>query len=518
MIDKPMLQRAGRHFGSALTLFKSAAALLLAAAPALTVHAAPDARFPELPLVCDTIAAPEGDRVAFYVYAVGVQIYRWDGTAWVFVAPEATLYADANHHGQVGTHFGTPNGPAWQSNSGSKVVEQRVNGCTPDPTAIQWLLLRTISHEGDGVFAGVTHVQRVNTVGGVAPSTSGAVVGEERRVPYTADYVFHRSSERFQQNNLVSDLPNAAQLQDTNLVNAWGVTFGGTGPFWVANNGSGKATLYAVTNDVSGTEFVTKQGLEVKIPGEGRPTGVASNNKSAFNGDAFLFATFDGIIAGWRSALGTTAETLATRPTAIYTGLTTATNSAGPLLLAANFAEGTLDVYAPNSVLVAQFRDANAPSDYRPFNVQLINNMVFVMFARPDAGQGRGLIDVFDPETGSFRRFATGVDAGGDLGQINSPWGITLAPLTFGTHGGDLLVGNFGSGTIMSFGLDGKFHGLLKDVDGGAIEIERLWGLTFGNGGRAGNVETLFFAAGPFAESHGLFGSIKPAAEPDSHK
>jgi uncharacterized protein (TIGR03118 family) len=515
MIKNSKLQRAGRRFGSAFTSLKSTAALLLGALPALTAYAAADARFPELPPLCDAIAAPDGDRIAFYIYAVGVQIYRWDGTAWVFVAPEATLYADANHHGKVGTHFGTPNGPAWQSNSGSKVVEQRVNGCTPDPSAIQWLLLRTISQEGAGIFAGVTHVQRVNTVGGVPPSTSGTVIGEERRIPYTADYVFYRSSERFEQNNLVSDLPNAARLQDTNLFNAWGVTFSGTGPFWVANNGSGKATLYAVTNDINGTEFVTKQGLEVRIPG-GKPTGVVSNNKSAFNGDAFLFATFDGIIAGWRSALGTTAETLATRPTAIYTGLTITTNSTGPVLLAANFAEGTVDVYGANSALVAQFTDASAPGDYRPFNVQIINNTVYVMFARPEAGLGRGLIDVFDPETGSFRRFATGTEAGGNLGQISSPWGIALAPLTFGVHGGDLLVGNFGSGTIMSFGVDGKFHGLLKDVNGGPVEIERLWGLTFGNGGRAGNVETLFFAAGPFAETHGLFGSLTPASEPDS--
>ena len=96
------------------------------------------------------------------------------------------------------------------------------------------------------------------------------------------------------------------------------------------------------------------------------------------------------------------------------------------------------------------------------------------MFAKPEDGQGRGLIDVFDPENGTFHRFATGTDAGGNLSQINSPWGLALAPGSFGKHGGDLLIGNFGSGTIMTFGPDGKFHGLLKGIDGKAIAIERL--------------------------------------------
>src|SRR5262249_14784656 len=146
----------------------------------------------------------------------------------------------------------------------------------------------------------------------------------------------------------------------------------------------------------------------------------------------------------------------------VYTGLAVVTNSSGPLLLAANFAEGTLDAYDTNATLVAQFVDRQAPAGYAPFNVQVINGAVFVMFAKPQAGHGRGLIDVFDPETGAFQRFVTGRDAGGKLREINSPWGIVQAPNSFGKHGGDLLVGNFGNGTIMAFGQDGEFHGLLE--------------------------------------------------------
>jgi uncharacterized protein (TIGR03118 family) len=363
----------------------------------------------------------------------------------------------------------------------------------------------------------VSYVQRVNTAGGLAPSAPGAFVGEERQVPYTAEYFFYRYTARlYRQNNLVSDLPGVAQLQDANLVNAWGLAFSGSGPLWVGNNGTGKATLYAVTNDDSGLEIVGKQTLEVTIPGAGRPTGVVSNNKGGFNGDLFLFASLDGTLSGWRSALGANAEILATRSGAVYTGLALATNSQGPLLLAANFAEATLDAYRADASLVAQFADANAPAGYAPFNVQVVDGAVFVMFAKQEAGRGRGLINVFDPETGAFHRFATGTDAGGNLHQIDSPWGAALAPNSFGKHGGDLLFGNFGNGTIMAFGTDGKFHGLLKGIQHNPIVIEKLWGLTFGNGGRAGSPDRLFFAAGPVNESHGLLGSLEPAGESDS--
>src|SRR5262245_15840796 len=88
----------------------------------------------------------------------------------------------------------------------------------------------------------------------------------------------------FEQINFVSDLPGAL-LQDTNLVNAWGVAFSASSPFWVSDNGTGKATLYAVTNDSSGAPHVVKQALEVTVPGEGNPTGMVFNNGSGLNGD-----------------------------------------------------------------------------------------------------------------------------------------------------------------------------------------------------------------------------------------
>ena len=91
--------------------------------------------------------------------------------------------------------------------------------------------------------------------------------------------------ETYRQINLVSDQPGVALLQDTNLVNAWGISASSTSPFWVSDNGAGKATLYAVTNDAQGAPHVAKQGLEVMIPGEGNPTGQVFNDMGGFHGD-----------------------------------------------------------------------------------------------------------------------------------------------------------------------------------------------------------------------------------------
>jgi uncharacterized protein (TIGR03118 family) len=301
------------------------------------------------------------------------------------------------------------------------------------------------------------------------------------------------------------------------------MSFSGTSPFWVSANGTGKALLYSVTNDAGGMAHVSKVGLEVSIPGEGNPTGQVFNNAGGLNGDVFIFASEDGTISGWRPALGTAAEVLTNRATAIYKGLALVTNGPTPMLLAANFGERTLDAYDLNANLIGQFSDSHAPSDYAPFNVQSLAGHVFVTFAKTSGGTddvpgpGHGLIDVFNPTTGRFHRFATGSDAGGHLREINSPWGLAIAPRGFGEHKDKLVVGNFGSGTIMSFEADGDFQGLLRGVNHRTIVIEGLWGLAFGNGGRAGVPGTLYFAAGPGGEGHGLIGSLETVRDHDHY-
>jgi uncharacterized protein (TIGR03118 family) len=321
----------------------------------------------------------------------------------------------------------------------------------------------------------------------------------------------------YRQVNLVSDQPGVALVQDTNLVNAWGMSFSPASPFWISANGTGRSTLYAVTNDAFGAPQVAKQALEVTIPGEGSPTGQVFNNTTNFNGDLFLFVSEDGVISGWRGALGTEAEVLATRSTAIYKGVTLASAAGEPVLLAANFAEGTVDVYDGGANLVGQLADPHAPPGYAPFNVQNLDGLVFVTFAKQDAnkvddvaGQGHGLIDVLDLSSGTFHRFAAGSDAGGRLREFNSPWGVAIAPDQFGNRADKLLVGNFGSGTIMTFDEHGHFEGLLASQPGRPVVIEGLWAIGFGSGGRAGVPGTLYFTAGPDDESHGLFGSLEP--------
>ena len=134
-----------------------------------------------------------GHKVAFHAYVEGVQIYRWNGTSWSFVGPEALLYADAEGNSIVGIHYGGPGGPHWESTSGSTVVGTVVERGTPDPNAIDWLKLKAVSHTGPGIFDGVTFIQRVNTVGGKAPTDPGDFVGEEASVVYTAEYFFYRA-------------------------------------------------------------------------------------------------------------------------------------------------------------------------------------------------------------------------------------------------------------------------------------------------------------------------------------
>ena len=138
---------------------------------------------------CANLNAPAGSKLLAHYYASGVQIYRWSGMNWTFVAPEAVLFADAGGNRKVGTHYA---GPTWESVSGSKVVGTVSQRCTADTTAIPWLSLDVASSEGPGIFQRVTFIQRLNTVGGVAPSAPGSAAGEAVKVPYTAEYFFYR--------------------------------------------------------------------------------------------------------------------------------------------------------------------------------------------------------------------------------------------------------------------------------------------------------------------------------------
>lgn len=143
-----------------------------------------------LPAVCNNLEVPAGHKIVSRVYALGVQSYRWNGETWVFVEPVATLYADASHHEKVGVHYA---GPTWESNNGSKIVAARLEACSPEPNHIPWLLLQTVTTNTPTIPNTVTYIQRVNTVGGLAPTAPGRSVGAVAEVPYTAEYYFYRA-------------------------------------------------------------------------------------------------------------------------------------------------------------------------------------------------------------------------------------------------------------------------------------------------------------------------------------
>jgi uncharacterized protein (TIGR03118 family) len=279
------------------------------------------------------------------------------------------------------------------------------------------------------------------------------------------------------------------------------------------------STLYSV-NQL--TNAPTKLGLEVTIPGDGGVTGQVFNTNiagGAFNKDAFLFVSEDGTISGWRAALGTTAETLQSASDAVYKGTALATIGSNTYLYAANFHSGAIDVLkgtagAPN--LTGNFTDPSLPLGYAPFDIRLLGDKLYVTYALQGSGKdeqhgaGFGFVSVFDTQGNFLGRVAS-------QGTLNAPWGLAIAPSSFSQFAGDLLIGNFGDGTINAFNLTtGKFDGQLLGADGKPLVVDGLWGLIAGNDGLAGNSNTIYFSAGPQDESNGVFGALSVVPESSS--
>jgi uncharacterized protein (TIGR03118 family) len=314
----------------------------------------------------------------------------------------------------------------------------------------------------------------------------------------------------FVQTNLASDQSGVAPTTDANLVNAWGIAASGSSPFWIGANGTGTSVLYNGAG--------VKQGLTVTIPGNGPVTGVAFNATTNFNSDLFLFASEDGAVSGWRGALGTTAETLVSASTAnVYKGLTDGNTGSGEYVYLANFRNGRIDVLPGTGApaLTGTFTDPTLPSGYAPFDIANFGGTLYVTYAQQDAakhddvsGAGNGFVDTYDLHGNFIARLVSN-------GALNSPWRLAIAPAGFGDVGGDLLVGDFGDGSIHAYNpTTGAFVETLTDANGNPLSIDGLWGLEFGNGGSAGPTSTLYFTAGPDGESHGLFGELNAVPEP----
>jgi uncharacterized protein (TIGR03118 family) len=325
----------------------------------------------------------------------------------------------------------------------------------------------------------------------------------------------------FIQHNLVSDIPGLAVTTDPNLKNPWGIAFGPTSPFWIADNATGVSTLYN-TN-------AQKLALTVTIPpppgssDTAAPTGIVFNGTQDFvvtsggrSGPAiFIFATEDGTISGWNPTVNGTAAILAADNSgseAVYKGLALASNQFGNFLFATDFRNNAVDVFDRQFHLVNSFTDSSLPPGFAPFGITNIQGHLFVSFALQEApdneddepGPGNGFVDEFSPTGQLVRRVAS-------QGTLNSPWGMAYAQNS-GRFNNALLVGNFGDGTINAFDFTtGDFLGQLISTQGQPIMIDGLWALTFGNGAQGGHSGVLYFTAGLNDESDGLFGDLQPA-------
>lgn len=346
-------------------------------------------------------------------------------------------------------------------------------------------------------------------------------------------------------------------VPDPNLVNPWGIGESGGSPFWISDNNAGVATLYSATATVP----VARLALVVSIPTPGDPlgksgtptglvfnidggptggfkvSGVDATGKPATASAVFLFSTEDGTILGWNPGVnpvgfdpvrdqarkGTFAIIAVDNSTnpdavngAVYKGLAIAKDSAGrTLLYATNFRSGAVEVYddtfsTPKNPPLPSgaFADPKLKSGYAPFNVAALNGKLFVTYAVQDetkhddlAGQSHGIVDTFNLDGSGQERFA-------QHGQLNSPWGVAVAPASFGRFAGDILIGNFGNGHINVYSPDGEFVDKLRNSNGQAIVIDGLWTLKVGNNGNGGDANKVYFTAGPNGESDGLFGSL----------
>lgn len=366
-------------------------------------------------------------------------------------------------------------------------------------------------------------------------------------------------AQQYQQTNLDSDIVGLAinpQGADGVLCNPWGIATAPGSPVWVANNNSGTSTLYDVNGNLLGGPLVVEIPPTTALKANcadnstgatGTPTGVVFTGGSGFvipgtnppKSAIFTFVTEDGTISAWGG--GKSAVPILDNSKvglgAVYKGATLALNGKQPLLYVTNFREGTIETYDSNFSPVhldadgdgdddsdEAFRDHAIPRGFAPFNVQAVTDSsnttsLYVTYAKQNAAKhddfdapGLGFVDKFSPAGKLLQRLKPGA-------WLDAPWGVALAPASFGFFGNHLLIGNVGSGQIAVYDPGtGRFDGLLRDQNGHALQNQRLWALHFSDGiSRNGNPptqgppNTLFFTAGINDEADGLFGTITPA-------
>jgi uncharacterized protein (TIGR03118 family) len=337
------------------------------------------------------------------------------------------------------------------------------------------------------------------------------------------------NADGFSQTNLLSNIPGLATITDPNLKNPWGVSFANGSPIWISDQGTQTSILPGVT----GSTGVKATPFTVNIPpmGASGPTGQVANGMgmgfdvgNGGNGKsaAFIFANLNGSIAAWNGTPQTQAFTQTSVAGASFTGL--AINKTDTELFAANTAgAGGIDVFNNAFQQVTEplgaFATPTAVSakGLVPFNVTDLGGNVFVTYApsghvpQTMATAGQGAVVEFS-ESGVVENTITN-------NALASPWGVAIAPSSFGKFGGDILVGNFSFANGVADVINA--FNPVTDALVGSIDVNPgagngpggLWSLVFGGSGSDGNPNTLFFTDGIDGEADGLFGSIVAVPE-----
>jgi uncharacterized protein (TIGR03118 family) len=336
--------------------------------------------------------------------------------------------------------------------------------------------------------------------------------------------------------NLVADDKSTAtaDFYDPRLINPWGNVASATSPFWVCD--LGVSTIYTVSPTNATPMGTPNASLQPTIPGaggaKGSCTGIVANIAPATTpptfpvtapGKApvaanFIFTTENGVLSAWAGGADATQAftEVDNSSSAVYKGLALVVTPAIQLY-AANFKSGAIDVFdsqfKPVVMPAGSFVDPSVPAGFAPFNIWNLGGKLYVAYARQDAskmfdvpGRGNGYVSVFDPSG----KLLQSLVAGGASSALDSPWGLAIAPATFGKFANDLLVGNFGNGMINAYDpATGAFVGTLQDSNGENLVLPGLWALYFGNGASGGDKNALYFTAGPGGQKHGILGSIQ---------
>ena len=337
---------------------------------------------------------------------------------------------------------------------------------------------------------------------------------------------------------LVSDkvaVVATATTIDANLSNPWGVAIAPGLPFWIADNNSNLSTLYSGmgTNETGAITGANEVGIAIPASAAGvpaNPTGQVYNGAGGFLittsagqvSALFIFAGEGGTVAAWGNGSGATAVTVYDDGVtngadhAVYKGLALGTVNGSSFLYATDLHNNKVDVFDTNfakpPAMQGKFIDPQIPAGFVPFGIAALNGQLYVSYTQQDAakhdettGAGLGYVDSFDFSGNFVSRFAS-------AGVLNAPWGMAIAPAGFGSLAGDVLIGNFGDGTINIFAPNGTAlatsMGALTVTNGGTISIPGLWSLVFGNGDADKPLTTLFYTAGFADQTDGVFGSI----------